>query len=119
LPSPQANLDESLVPPLFLPDGAVLTRAQRERGGFLAAINVTLGVQDALRYYRRAVNDGGYEVIQADNEGFEAELYLRKGKFLAAVQIRTSKCDDESIVFVNVVDAARLGGGLPSPSPSQ
>jgi hypothetical protein len=119
LPTREPGVDDSLVPDLYLPDEALLTRAQRERGGFLAQINVELGVQDALRYYRRAVQDAGYEIIQSDNEGFEAELYLRKDEMLAAVQIRTSQCDDESIVFVNEVDAARLGGNLPSPSPKQ
>jgi hypothetical protein len=119
LPSRGPNVDDSLVPDLYIPDEAELTRAQAERGGFLAQINIELGVQDALRYYRQAVEDAGYEIIQRDNEGFEAELYLRKGEMLAAVQIRTSKCDDESIVFVNEVDASRIGGGLPSPSPKQ
>lgn len=107
------------MPDLYLPDEATLVRAEEERGGFLAMINVRLGVQDALRYYRRAVRRDGWEVIQADNEGFEAEIYLRRAKDLAAIQIRTSKCDDESVVFVNVVDASQIGGGLPSPSPSQ
>ena len=119
LPSPEADVDVSLVPEVFLPDEAEVLRAERERGGFLAMIGVPLGVQDALGFYRRAVRSARYEVIQADNEGFEAELYLRKGKFLAAIQIRTSKCDDESVVFVNVVDAAQIGGGLPSPSPAE
>lgn len=119
LPTPEPTVDAALVPELYLPEEATLTRAESERGGFLAAINIELGVQDALAYYRRAVQDGGYEIIQHDNEGFEAELYLRKGPKLAAVQIRTSKCDDESIVFVNEVDADQLGGGLPSPSPSE
>ena len=103
LPTPEPDRDESLVPKLFLPAGSEISNAQAERGGFIAAINVPLGVTPAFDYYGDAVEDGGYEVIQTDNEGFEAELYLRKGKHLAAVQIRTSTCDDRSIVFVNQI----------------
>ena len=103
LPTPEPGREESLVPKLFLPSGSEVSNAQAERGGFIAAINVPLGVTPAFDYYREAVEGGGYEIIQTDNEGFEAELYLRKGKHLAAVQIRTSTCNDRSIVFVNQI----------------
>ncbi|HEV3472541.1 MAG TPA: hypothetical protein VG408_04965 [Actinomycetota bacterium] len=93
-------------------------RAQAERGGFLAMINVQLSVQDALETYHSIVTENGFEIIQEDNEGFEAEIYLRKKEHLAAIQIRTSQCDDASVVFVNLVDQDQLGGALPSPSPS-
>lgn len=91
------------MPELFLPEGAEISSAQAERGGFITAINVRLSVDEALKYYRAAVKEGGYEVINIDNEGFEAEMYLRKGKHLAAVQIRTSTCEDRVIVFVNEI----------------
>jgi hypothetical protein len=64
---------------------------------------VRLGVEEALAFYEKAVKAGGYEVIQIDNEGFEAEMYLRRKNRLAAIQIRTSTCDDRSIVFVNEI----------------
>jgi hypothetical protein len=105
LPTPDPGRDESLVPELLLPEGAEVSNAQAERGGFIAAINVKLSVGDALAFYRDAVKKGGYEVINIDNEGFEAEMYLRrkaKNK-LAAIQIRTSTCDDRSIVFINEI----------------
>lgn len=95
-----------------------MVRAQRERGGFLASLNLDLGVQDALTRYRKIIGDEGYEIIQQDNEGFEAEIYIRGGDELGALQIRTSQCDTKSVLFVNVVDPDQLGGGLPSPSPT-
>lgn len=81
-------------------------------------INIQLGVQDALEDYHSIVDDNGFEIIQEDNEGFEAEIYLRRKEQLAAIQIRRSQCDDASVVFVNLVDSDQLGGGLPSPTPS-
>lgn len=103
LPTPEPDRNEAVVPEIFLPDGAEISRAQKERGGFITAINVPLSVAGALAFYEDAVDKGGYEVIQSDNEGFEAELYLRRGKKLAAIQIRMSTCDDRSIVFVNEI----------------
>ncbi|MDQ3963943.1 MAG: hypothetical protein M3277_08560 [Actinomycetota bacterium] len=93
-------------------------RAQAERGGYLAMINIDRSVQDALETYHSIVTDHGFEIIQEDNEGFEAEIYLRRAQHLAAIQIRTSQCDDASVIFVNLVDQDQLGGALPSPTPT-
>ena len=103
LPTPEPDRDESIVPRYFLPEGAEISNATAERGGFLTAINVPLDVQGSFDFYRDAVKQAGYEMIQSDNEGFEAELYLRKGKRLAAIQIRQSKCSDRTIAFVNEI----------------
>lgn len=81
-------------------------------------INVQMGVQESLKTYHSIVTEHGFEIIQEDNEGFEAEIYLRKKKQLAAIQIRRSQCDDASVIFVNLVDSDQLGAGLPSPTPS-
>ena len=106
LPTPEPGRDESLVPEVLLPPGAEISNAQAERGGFIAAINVKLSVGEALDFYRKAVKAAGYEAINIDNEGFEAEMYLRKEakNRLAAIQIRTSTCDDRSIVFINEIE---------------
>jgi len=118
LPSPEPGTDAKLIPDYFLPEETELVRAQAERGGYLAMINVQFSVQDALETYQSIVSDNGFEIIQQDNEGFEAEIYLRKRKQLAAIQIRRSQCDDASVIFINLVDEDQLGGGLPSPTPS-
>ncbi len=106
------------VPKVFVIDEAEVVSAQRERGGFLASLNVDLGVQDALTRYRSVVRAADLEIIQQDNEGFEAEIYVRGRDRLGAIQIRTSQCTTKSVVFLNVVDPDQLGGGLPSPSPT-
>ena len=56
-----------------------------------------------MAFYRAAIKEAGYEAINIDNEGFEAEMYLRRKNKLAAIQIRTSTCDDRSIVFINEI----------------
>ena len=105
LPTPKRNLDRAIVPEIFLRDGeAVLTSAQRERGGFIAALNVPLSVTDAFAEYRTLAREAGYRVISEDNEIFEAEIYLRRQGEIGAIQIRRSICEDASIVFVNVIE---------------
>lgn len=103
LPTPEPGREEEIVPKGLIPQGAEISNAQRERGGYITAINVKLGVQEALDFYRAALKENDYEVINIDNEGFEAEIYLRKKNRLAAIQIRTSTCDDRSIVFINEI----------------
>lgn len=102
-PDPVDQRKDELVPESLLPDGAEIAKSAAERGGFITAINVPLGVQDAFDFYRTAIKEAGYEAISIDNEGFEAELYLRRKNRLAAIQIRTSTCEDRSIVFVNEI----------------
>ena len=108
MPTPEPSRDESLVPEELLPEGAEISNAQAERGGFLTAINVKLSVGEALKFYKKAVKASGYQIINSDNEGFEAEIYLRKKKRLAAIQIRTSTCGDRSIVFINEIVPAEV-----------
>jgi len=100
-PDPADQRRDELVPENLLPEGSEIAKSAAERGGFITAVNVPLSVQGAFDFYKKAVKDAGYETISVDNEGFEAELYLRRSKHLAAIQIRTSKCEDRSIVFIN------------------
>jgi hypothetical protein len=102
-PDPIEEREDDLIPKALIPDGAEIAKSAAERGGFITAINVPLGVQAAFDFYRKAVDEAGYESISVDNEGFEAELYLRRKDRLAAIQIRTSTCEDRSIVFVNEI----------------
>jgi hypothetical protein len=117
LPTPDPRVDASVVADAFLLGGdAEVTKTQESKRGTIAALNVPLSVSEAFSRYSESVRQGGYEVVDDDFEGFEAELYLRKGKDLGAVQIRRSTCDDASIVFVHVVKEA--AATFPSPSQS-
>jgi hypothetical protein len=77
-----------------------------------------MGVQDALPRYKKAVREVGFEVVGEDNEGFEAELYMKRGERLGALQIRRTLCDDVSIVFVNIVKGNFAMPIVTTPSPS-
>ena len=68
-----------------------------------AALNNPRSVADSFDFYRKAVPETGFDLVGSDNEGFEAEVYMRRGKELGVVQIRTSTCDDATVVFINIV----------------
>ncbi|MDQ3939903.1 MAG: hypothetical protein M3238_00960 [Actinomycetota bacterium] len=109
---PARTTDAGDIPPEFVLDDAEVGRVESTKKRLIASLYVPHDVQGALRLYRTAVNDAGYEIIRLDNEGFEAEIYLRKADDLAALQIRMSTCDDAVAVFVNVIrDVANRGLG--------
>ena len=123
LPSPSPGLNRSRVPePLYLEGEVELSGTQKVRGGWVSTINIPYSVQEALPLYQAAVEEAGFEIVSQDNEGFEAELYLRSRKHHAAVQIRRSTCEKASIVFVNIVSVKSLSRPqelvTPQPSPT-
>jgi hypothetical protein len=118
LPTPDAGVDASVVADAFLLGGdAEVTKTDKSKRGTIAALNVPYSVSEAFSRYSESVKRDGYEIVDDDFEGFEAELYLRKDDDLGAVQIRRSTCNDASIVFVNVIKQAAVGFPSPSPTP--
>lgn len=109
LPTPQPDAKPSVIPEGFVPAGSEVTRGQKERGGFLAAINLRAGVTDAFEMYQDILKEEGYQITGLDNEGFEAEVFFKKDDKLGAIQIRTSRCEDATIVFIQLVDRRFLG----------
>lgn len=119
VPTPDPAAQGELVPQdLLLGGDATVASAGRRKGGVTAVLSVDLSVQDALKLYRKAVARAGFELVSEDNEGFEAELYLKQGERLGALQIRRSLCDDVSVVFVNVVKGNFSMPIVTTPSPS-
>lgn len=98
-PDADPAADESLVPPELLLTGTDLLSAERHRGTVNVVLAAPWSVQDALDRYRDAVGEAGFRIVSEDNEGFEAELYLRRGRLLAMTQVRRTVCADRSIVF--------------------
>jgi hypothetical protein len=120
LPSPDPAAKPSLIPQELLLDGdAEVASANRRKGGVTGVLNIQMSVQDAFPIYKKAVERAGFELVGEDNEGFEAELYLKRGKELGSLQIRTSVCEDAAVVFVNVVKGnfAMPISTTPTPSP--
>jgi hypothetical protein len=122
LPKPDPAARAELIPRPFLLGGdAEVASAGTRRGGVTGVLNIRMSVQDAFPIYKRAVARAGFELVAEDNEGFEAELYLRRGKELGSLQIRTSVCEDAAVVFVNVVkgEFAQPISTTPSPAASR
>lgn len=97
------NVDAELVSDEFLLEGAEVTQARKTPKRLVAAINNPHSVNASFDQYKQTVKEAGYAIVGQDNEGFEAELYLRRGAFLGAIQIRTSRCPEATVVFVNLV----------------
>ncbi|MFN2587595.1 MAG: hypothetical protein ABR613_05720 [Actinomycetota bacterium] len=120
LPTPDPAARAALIPPELLLDGdAEVASAGRRKGGITGVLNIRMSVQDAFPLYKEAIARAGFELVGEDNEGFEAELYLKRGRELGSLQIRTSVCEDAAVVFVNVVkgDFAMPIATTPTPSP--
>ena len=110
-PKKTIDVDTTALPKDFVFDGVEVANFEDKKTRLTAALNVPFSVQDALPRYRTASEKAGFEIIQEDNEGFEAEIYLRKGPDLASVQIRGSQCPDAVRVYVNIVRDAAAGVG--------
>lgn len=109
LPSPDRDVDMSLVDDRFVLPGSVVRQVLDEDGLLVIALNVPFGVTESLERYKDRLGPPEYSVVSEDNEGFEAELYLRdteRGNLLA-VQIRQPRCTEASGVFVQVDNRER------------
>ena len=119
LPKPDPAAKVELIPQeLLLHGDAEVASARRRKGGVTGVLNIRMSVQDAFPIYKRAIELAGFELVGEDNEGFEAELYLKRGKELGSLQIRTSVCEDAAVVFVNLVKGNFALPISTTPSPS-
>ena len=112
-PARKAPVDPKGIPEEFLLEGVEVSKVQNTKKRLTAALNVPHSVQDALDLYRDVVKELGYQIIRVDNEGFEAEIYMRKGDDLAAMQVRMSTCENAVALYINIVRgaAAAVPGG--------
>ena len=103
LPTPHPDADGGLIPEPFLLDGqAQVIQVEVEEGRVIAGLGLRLNVDRAFDLYQAAVPEASFKLLQEDNEHFEAELYIRKGKDLGSLQIRGSTCPDAVIVYLNL-----------------
>jgi hypothetical protein len=103
LPSPGPKVDASGIPEQYLLDGQAVVRKVTERNDlFVVALNVPLTVNAAYGAYLDALGPPRYKVITKENEGFEAEIYLRDAEQgnLMAVQIRQPQCIEAVSVYI-------------------
>jgi hypothetical protein len=103
LPKPNPEADAGLLPEPFLLEGdAEVIQVEVEEGRVIAGLGLRQSVDQAFDRLRTAIPEASYELLQEDNEHFEAELYIKKGKELASIQIRGSTCPDAVIVYLNL-----------------
>ena len=103
LPSPGPNVDASTVPEQYLLDGEAIVRKVTEKNDlYVVALNVPLTVNAAYGAYLDALPPPRYRVITKENEGFEAEIYLRdaRSENLMAVVIRQPQCVEAVAVYI-------------------
>ena len=104
LPPAEESAKVELVPKEFILDDPAVEVAQtyQRRQRFVATLNVMGSVQESFTAYKASLDKSRFELLQEDNEGFEAELYLQRGADFGVIQIRSSKCDDASFVILNL-----------------
>ena len=103
LPTPNPDADGTLLPEPFLLGGeAEVIEVELEEGRVIAGYGLRLSVDQAFDRIKTAIPEASFELLQEDNEHFEAELYIKKGKELGSIQVRGSTCPDAVIVYLNL-----------------
>ena len=105
LPRPDQGALDAHVPAAFLPvNDTEVVEARPREDRLIVTLDVPASVEDSFHTYRRSVQKAEFEILLKDFEGFEAELYLKREKYLAVVEIRASDCDDAAVVRLNLPD---------------
>jgi hypothetical protein len=93
-------LDPAELPDFARFEGVEIVALDDSRGSLTGAVNVPLSVAGLLAEMRERIDTGGYEVIHEDDEGFEAEIFIRGANDAGIVRIARSLCRDfSSMVF--------------------
>jgi hypothetical protein len=105
LPSPQGDMRTESIPPTFLPvDETQVVQAEPRDDRLIITLSVPASVADSFDAYKQRVRKADFEILLEDFEGFEAELYLKRDRYLAVIEIRASDCDDAAVVRLNLPD---------------
>ena len=84
------------------PDDVVLSEAQLKKKFVALEGSSELTVEELFESAKPSLRENGFDIINTDYEGFEAELYFAKGDSLAGiVSLREGPCD--GYVKVNVI----------------
>ena len=99
---PDIELPSDLPSDFPWPGGVSLTRAQSKKK-FVALEGFSkLSIDELFKGARPTLTTNGFDIINSDYEGFEAELYFAKGDSLAGIlSMREGPCD--GYVKVNVI----------------
>jgi len=99
---PEIQIPDDIPADFPWPDGVSVTQAQPTKR-FVAITGFgEQSVEELFEIMRTELTDKGFDIINTDYEGFEAELYFAKGDSLAGIaSLREGPCD--GYVKVNVV----------------
>jgi hypothetical protein len=83
-----------------------------EEGGFVQARIVSeTKIVELYPPIARSLLDNGYEILSGDNEGFEAEIFFRRGKGANGnLYMREGPCEGQ-VTLTLTYGAATDGGG--------
>jgi len=102
-PSPVGSPTAAGIPHALLPvEGSEVLESRPRDERLILSLAVPASVSDSFDAYKSSVRDAAFEILLQDFEGFEAELYLKRNRYLAVVEIRSSGCKDHSLVRLNL-----------------
>ena len=104
------DVDEKKVPEEFILEGVEIAKTTTMKDRFIAIVNAPYSVNEAYRAYLDQVKDAGWDIVNHETEGFEAEIYLTSRAYLGAIQVRTSTCEGKVVVYVSLVDRKAAAG---------
>jgi hypothetical protein len=75
------------------PDDLGVVVAFSDAGEFTAEVVSDKKIVEIYPVLSREILDAGYEIVSGDNEGFEAEIFFRKGtKKFGAYRLKEEEC---------------------------
>ena len=81
---------------LVLP-GARLTHHRTTRSGVTLGLSAPVSIRTAYEDFRVLLSRSSYSLLVTDFEGFEAEIYFRKGSNIGVALLREGPCETTSI----------------------
>ena len=96
-PTPSAAGDTTVLPSdLGFERWGTLTRAEERPAGVVAEVVTETSIIELYPPVARSVLDAGYDIISAENEGFEAEIFFARGRAVTgAFRFREGPCEDQ------------------------
>jgi hypothetical protein len=83
---------------------------KEERGFAQARIVSETAIVELYPPIARSMLDNGYTILSGDNEGFEAEIFFKRGRDLnGTLYMREGPCRDQ-VTLTLTYGSARIGG---------
>jgi len=88
---------------LDLTEYGVLAEAESNRGFVTARVVSETQIVELYPPIARSLVDNGFEILSGDNEGFEAEIFFKRGRYEAGnLYMREGPCTDQVTLRLSV-----------------